>query len=648
MGISELRQLRPQMLERSRMDSSFGEELIRSGAISRSDALMAQLVGRHCDTSLDRILSVEGLMSERDLLAAHARHLRTRQMSAEEVVEARLAETEIDPRLMLRHGFVPLMDDHDRPVVATMDMDHLREMATALPIEIAGAQRVLAPRQAIQSRVALHHCAELTQAAQARVPAIESCRTWGARIDRRMAVTLLGLAALSAVTLAFPTVVFGVFMIWAAFTLVISAGLKTAAFVAGLGAAPTREESPLTREKPPLPKVSILVPLFRETEILHALIARLSQLTYPKCLLDVVLVLEEEDDTTLATLAEIDLPPWIRPVIVPDGKPRTKPRAMNYALDFCEGDIIGIFDAEDAPDPDQITIIARRFQQAPPDVVCLQGILDYYNPRQNWLARCFTIEYATWFRLMLPGMARLGFAIPLGGTTLYFRRDALEELGGWDAHNVTEDADLGFRLARHGYRTEMVQTVTEEEANCSVWPWIKQRSRWLKGYMTTYLVHMRQPRVLYRQLGAWKFLGFQAHFVTALSQFILAPFLWSFWLVLFGLPHPLDSVVPRAALVAFGSLFLVIEVINVTIHITAVSGAKHRHLMAWAPTMHFYAPLGAVAAYKALYELVCKPFFWDKTKHGLSLGLVSVPQGGPSDRAGDLAAIQFQAGHERL
>jgi len=344
-------------------------------------------------------------------------------------------------------------------------------------------------------------------------------------------------------------------------------------------------------------------------------------------------VLEEEDDLTRQTLAQIDLPPWMRAVIVPDGQPRTKPRAMNYALDFCEGDIIGIFDAEDAPAPDQITAVARRFQQAPPDVVCLQGILDYYNPRQNWLARCFTIEYATWFRMIMPGMARLGLAIPLGGTTLYFRRDILEKLGGWDAHNVTEDADLGFRLARHGYRTEMIATVTCEEANCHLWPWIKQRSRWLKGYMTTYLVHMRHPRRLYRQLGAWKFWGFQAHFVSALSQVVLAPVLWSFWLVLFALPHPMDWVIPRDTLVVLCSLFLIVEVLGMVIHAAAVSGRDHRHLMWWVPTMHFYAPLGAIAAYKALYELVLKPFFWDKTVHGLSLKAGAIRR---SDNAVDL------------
>ena len=135
----------------------------------------------------------------------------------------------------------------------------------------------------------------------------------------------------------------------------------------------------------------------------------------------------------------------------------------------------------------------------------MQGVLDFYNPAVNWLSRCFTIEYATWFRVILPGMQRLGLAVPLGGTTLFFRRDVLTSLGGWDAHNVTEDADLGIRLARHGYVTHLLPTVTFEEANCHVLPWIKQRSRWLKGYAITWLVHMRQPALLWSQLGAWRF-----------------------------------------------------------------------------------------------------------------------------------------------
>jgi cellulose synthase/poly-beta-1,6-N-acetylglucosamine synthase-like glycosyltransferase len=649
MGISELRQLGVQRLKDVSIDGTIGEELVKSGKVSRTDALLAQLVARQCDTSLDRILTSEGLVTEDDLLSAHARRSRMRRLSATEVAEARISDVSLDPRKMLKHGFVPLQDEQERPVLVLSNMDQLRRIATDLPVDIATASRVLAPRDAVQARIVAAHGPHLTDLAQARVNALESCRNWEPRINPRMVLVIGALAILCAITVLFPTTVLAMLVLWATLTLLVTAGMKTAAAIAQLSARPPPpqdEATEATRE--PLPSVSVLVPLFREREMLHALIARLTQLTYPKCLLDVVLVLEEADDLTQEALAEIDMPSWIRAVVVPDGKPRTKPRAMNYALDFCEGDIIGIFDAEDAPDPDQITVVARRFAHLPREVACLQGILDYYNPQQNWLARCFTIEYAAWFRMILPGMARLGFAIPLGGTTLYFRRDVLEELGGWDAHNVTEDADLGFRLARHGYRTEMVNTVTEEEANCRIWPWIKQRSRWLKGYMVTYVVHMRRPRLLHRQLGAWKFWGFQAHFVSALSQVLLAPLLWSFWLILLGLPHPLDPVVPRDILVAAGLTFLMLEVLNMTIYAAAVCTNKHKALLPWVPLMHVYSPLGAIAAYKAVYELIFKPFFWDKTAHGLSLGLVSVPTPRASDHAVDLAAVELQPGHERL
>ncbi|CAN0585215.1 unnamed protein product, partial [Ectocarpus sp. 12 AP-2014] len=222
-----------------------------------------------------------------------------------------------------------------------------------------------------------------------------------------------------------------------------------------------------------------------EQDIARTLVARLSRLTYPKALLDVVLVLEAEDRLTRETLARTDLPPWMRTITVPPGDVTTKPRALNYAFRFTRGEIIGIYDAEDAPAPDQIDRVVAQFHDSPGNVGCLQGILDYYNPRANWLSRCFTIEYASWFRILLPGLSRLGLVVPLGGTTVFFRREVLEKVGGWDAHNVTEDADLGVRLARHGFRTDLMPSVTREEANNRFWPWIKQRSRWLKGYGIT-------------------------------------------------------------------------------------------------------------------------------------------------------------------
>jgi cellulose synthase/poly-beta-1,6-N-acetylglucosamine synthase-like glycosyltransferase len=217
---------------------------------------------------------------------------------------------------------------------------------------------------------------------------------------------------------------------------------------------------------------------------------------------------------------------------------------------------VGVYDAEDAPDPDQITRIVTRFAERGPEVACLQGVLDFYNPTTNWLSRCFTVEYATWFRVILPGLERLGLPIPLGGTTLFFRRAALEDLGGWDAHNVTEDADLGMRLYRHGYRTELIDTVTGEEANCRALPWVKQRSRWLKGYMMTWATHMRDPKLLWRQLGAWKFAGFQVLFLCTLSQFLLLPVLWSFWITVFGIEHPIAAALPGWAAVGLFALFI--------------------------------------------------------------------------------------------
>jgi len=367
-----------------------------------------------------------------------------------------------------------------------------------------------------------------------------------------------------------------------------------------------------------LPRVSILVPLLKEKEIAGALITRLGRLTYPKSLLNVVLVLEQGDIVTRDTIARTDLPEWISVIEVPEANSlTTKPRALNYALDFCRGSIIGVWDAEDAPEPDQLERVVTRFQQAPENVACLQGILDYYNTHTNWISRCFTIEYATWWRVVLPGIARLGFVIPLGGTTLFFRRDILEKLCGWDAHNVTEDADLGVRLARHGYVTELLPTVTYEEANCRAWPWVRQRSRWLKGFLITWCVHMRNPAALLRDLGWKRFLGVQTILLATFSQFALAPLLWSFWLTLFGLTHPIEATLGAPFMWIMISFFIGAEILNLSISIAAVSGRDHRHLIGWVLTTPLYFPMGALAAYKGLHEFIVSPFFWDKTQHGI-------------------------------
>jgi len=466
----------------------------------------------------------------------------------------------------------------------------------------------------IHAEIALRQGDSLVRHAESWVPAQASCRDLSE--STKSARNLSIAATLLCLTLLYlsPTIFFSLALALALGSLILAQGLKVAAFLA----LPKQPPAAVPKLPPNPPSVSILVPLYKEQEIAQTLVARLSRLTYPKTLLDVVLVLEAEDTTTLATLARTTLPPWIRTIRVPTGEITTKPRALNYAFGFTRGDIVGIYDAEDAPAPDQIDKVVDHFASAPPDVGCLQGILDFYNPRANWLSRCFSVEYASWFRILLPGLARMRFAVPLGGTTVFFRRSVLEQVCGWDAHNVTEDADLGIRLARHGYRTELIQTVTREEANNRFWPWVRQRSRWLKGYGITWWVHSRKPIQLWRDLGPKKFFGVQLLFLTTLIQFTFAPILWSFWLLLLGLPHPLSGIIEGPLARSLTAVFLSAEAITVFIGFAALSRSPHRSLIPWVPTLFAYFPLATVAAYKAVWETLTKPFYWDKTEHGHS------------------------------
>jgi cellulose synthase/poly-beta-1,6-N-acetylglucosamine synthase-like glycosyltransferase len=359
------------------------------------------------------------------------------------------------------------------------------------------------------------------------------------------------------------------------------------------------------------------VALYREADIAARLVQRLGRIDYPRDRLDILLVLEDDDHQTRAALMDTRLPPWMRLLDVPGGTLRTKPRALNYALPFCRGSIIGVYDAEDAPDPDQIRAVAQRFARCSPQVACLQGVLDFYNPSCNWLSRAFTVEYAAWFRVLLPGLSRLGLPVPLGGTTLFFRRSALEAVGGWDAHNVTEDADLGIRLVRHGYRTEIIDSVTREEANCRPWPWVRQRSRWIKGYMMTWRVHMRRPRVLWRALGARGFIAFNVLFLGSIAQAALFPALLLLWAVSLGFPHPLLHLLPSGGALTLIGLGLLCEAVRLAVAVTGLRAQGQRLPLAWVLLPHLVQPLACLAACKALCEMIRRPFYWDKTQHGL-------------------------------
>ena len=257
------------------------------------------------------------------------------------------------------------------------------------------------------------------------------------------------------------------------------------------------------------PTYAVLVPLHDEADVVPGLLQALSRLQYPHARLAIRLVVEEDDPATRAALANQVLPAHMRVLVVPRGTPQTKPRALAVALDQTPGDFVVVFDAEDLPEPDQLRRAVALFGRVGDDVVCLQARLNTFNPNESWLARQFSVEYSALFDVMLPMLQRLGLPLPLGGTSNHFRRAGLERALGWDPHNVTEDADLGIRLARMGMRVGVLSSTTWEEAPHTFAVWLGQRTRWLKGWMQTYAVHMRRPLTLLREIGWWPFFGLQ-------------------------------------------------------------------------------------------------------------------------------------------
>ncbi len=596
-----------------------GEILHERGALSRADLERAVALQSRAEARFGDILLANNMVTSDELYEALAWQYDTMVADLRaEPPDVRLIDR-LGADTCIRKGIVPWKRVGGATVVICSRPDEFATLREDLPEEFGEVHLAIAPEEDIQHALIAARHRSLSRMAETRVEVSQSCREWNRGVIGRVAVAiLLTLFSIFAIS---PLFGFALLTAWAVLTMVLNSALKVSAAGMYLYRRKRQKVAFFSKRHGPaigkLPTVSILVPLFREREIAGRLVRRLEALEYPRELLDICLVVEEDDTLTRATLAEADLPRWMRQITVPRGAVQTKPRALNFALDFCRGSIIGVYDAEDAPDADQIHRVVRRFHERGRDVACLQGILDFYNTRTNWLSRCFTVEYATWFRVILPGLEQLGFVIPLGGTTLFFRREALEELGGWDAYNVTEDADLGVRLARAGYRTELLDTVTEEEANCRPWPWVKQRSRWLKGYAMTYGVHMRDPGQLWRDIGAWRFLGIQIIFFCSLSQVALAPFLWTFWALPLGLPHPLAGLMPTGMMVGLSVAFILSELITIAVGMVAVSAPKHRFLRLWVPSLHFYFPLATLAAIKGFWEILTKPFYWDKTTHGV-------------------------------
>lgn len=372
------------------------------------------------------------------------------------------------------------------------------------------------------------------------------------------------------------------------------------------------------------PYYTILCPLYREARVVPQFVRAMQSLDYPPEKLQILFLTEVDDAETRNAIRALELPSHFKIVTVPDGTPRTKPRACNFGLMQAVGQYVVIYDAEDIPEPLQLKKAVLTFANHGPNLACVQAKLNFYNPYQNLLTRWFTAEYSLWFDLILPGLQQAKLSIPLGGTSNHFPTQILRALGGWDAFNVTEDCDLGLRLSRYQMETVVLNSTTYEEANSKYKNWIRQRSRWIKGYMQTYLINMRHPWRYFRPGRFREFASLQLVIGGKTAFLFLNPFLW----VLFALYLVLNQYVavayhqlfPKPLLYAgtftlvFGNFFYIY------MYLLACLRRKQYHLIKWALTIPLYWVMMSIAACMAFFQLIVKPHYWEKTEHGLHLG----------------------------
>lgn len=373
-----------------------------------------------------------------------------------------------------------------------------------------------------------------------------------------------------------------------------------------------------TKHIQPSEKYSVLVALYKEASQVEDLVIALSKIKWPRSQLEMFLICEEKDVATITAIERLNLPHYMSLAICPTGTPQTKPRALNYALQFCSGDYLVIYDAEDRPHPNQLLEAHCVFSKSSSDLVCLQAPLVVDNVNESWLTKMFAIEYTTLFSGILHSLSHWAAPMPLGGTSNHFKIKQLLQAGAWDAYNVTEDADLGIRLARMGYRCGTINSPTYEEAPVYFKDWLPQRTRWVKGWMQTLLVILRSPIKLVKALGWQKF--FILHFVltsVVLSVIIHPVVLLVFFVQLYNFIVGHYQTVFESAVVGISTFTLIAGYL--TYGFLALTVTKDKTFIPnrmWIFALPAYWLLISIAGWRAIFQLFTAPHKWEKTEHG--------------------------------
>lgn len=370
------------------------------------------------------------------------------------------------------------------------------------------------------------------------------------------------------------------------------------------------------------PMYTVLCPLYKEWQVLPQFISAMNRLDYPKNKLQVLLLLEEDDSETIKQIRKFEknLPSFFEIIIVPHSYPKTKPKACNYGAKFTKGEYVVIYDAEDVPDPLQLKKAVLAFDHEDAKVICLQAKLNFYNPHQNLLTRLFTAEYSLWFDLVLTGMQSADVPIPLGGTSNHFKVAALRDLQLWDAFNVTEDADLGIRLVKKGYRTEILDSVTLEEANSQFFNWIKQRSRWIKGYMQTYFVHTRDLTTFKTSRKKHHKYSFQLVMGAKILSTLINPIMWGTTILYFASRTTAAPIIEQffPAPILYMGVFCFIFGNFLYMYYYMIGTVKRGHydLVKYTYLVPLYWLTMSYAGWMAVVSLIRDPHYWEKTVHG--------------------------------
>ena len=593
--------------------------LLRRMSVSPGDAAyLAALAGRN-GTDFQTELLASGLVDE----AAFSRVL------ADEIGVGHLAF--VDPERLIvpdelavaslrrRAWHIPLKlaeKDGATSYVIVPDrigLGHLRRLVAEHP-RIAGRLKIAAPgalRAALLSRVGQLLASRATSDLFDRFPDLSArivANAWQGSVVGAL------LVAFPATLWVAPRETWFVLHFFFSFFFLSCVGLR---FAALLSAGPRRARETPAVPASELPVYSVLVALYHEAELVPELVAALEKIDWPKAKLEIKLVCEADDHATLAAIRALALPRNIEVVEVPVFGPRTKPKALAYALPLAAGEFVALYDAEDHPHPKQVLSAWQKFRDSPPEVACVQAPLEIANRGAGIVARMFAFEYAALFRGMLPWLSANRLLLPLGGTSNHFRRAVLEEVGGWDPYNVTEDADLGMRLARFGYRTETIASPTYESGPDTFATWLPQRTRWFKGWMQTWLVHMRDPLLLMRELGPASFVISQILFAGMVLSALAHPFLLFTGMVLvvdLALARPTGN---------WKSVLLTVDIVNVacgylSFLLLGWQTLKLREKLGFWKIVLFtpvYWMMMSVAAWRAVWQLWRKPHLWEKTPH---------------------------------